>query len=127
MADEKQVTFDSGQYDKLVKEVVAKEEALFTQFLAPSGGVRLAPDLDSMVKIGSTEWPKVAAVTGQLKALGESAQKMNDGMSQDWQSFTDAAVEAKKVFEDTDDLAQYESSKFTSEFPDLKPQGGGAS
>lgn len=123
MADETKVTFDSAQYDKLIKMVDGKEKELYDKFLAASSSVRLAPDMGTMVKIGSTTWPKLDAVIKKLEKLGTDAEARNKGMSDDWQSFVEEAADARKVFEDTDDLAKYEASKFTSEYPDMGPQG----
>ncbi|MGW5649687.1 hypothetical protein ACWEV3_25145 [Saccharopolyspora sp. NPDC003752] len=122
MADEKQVKFDSGQYNNLLKDVDGQEEELNKKFLKASSGVRLASDFGGRVKIGSPSWSAIETFNGKMNSFGESTEKMNNGLSKEWRSFTKALNEAKKVFEDTDDLAQYEASKFTAEYPDLAPK-----
>lgn len=127
MADETKTKFDSGQYEKLIKNVDTHEDELRKQFLGASAGIRLAADLGERVHAGNPEWPAIQSLNESLGALGKSAETMNEKTSKDWRKFTEALNDAKRVFEDTDDLASYSATEFVQDYPDLSGQQAPAS
>ncbi|MGW5642786.1 hypothetical protein ACWEV3_17830 [Saccharopolyspora sp. NPDC003752] len=125
MADETTVTFDSGAYRQLNVFVDGKDVEVREKFLKASSGIRLDPELGNRVKVGNPSWIAVQNFNNSLKELGASGEQMNRNFAKDWHTFSKALVKAQRVFEETDDLASYEASKFNAEFPEFGTGGGG--
>jgi hypothetical protein len=123
----KVTAFDRGQYDNLIAWVDSVDEDLNKNLAKPKAGVRLDATLGSGIFPGSANWPPAALLVTNGKAFGTSVAARYADLSKDWEQFVTALRNARDVFENTNDLVNYDASKFVNEFPGvIQPGSSGA-
>jgi len=119
----KVTAFDRGQYDNLIAYVDGVDHDLNTNLAKPKAGVRLDGTLGSGIFPGSGSWPPAALLYNNAKAFGGSVAARYTDLSKDWEQFITALKGARDVFENTNDLVNYDASKFVTEFPGVIQPG----
>jgi hypothetical protein len=123
MADDSgQITeFDKSQYDMLISHLTIIDQALNTlpSALGPSADLKLDSSLSSKFHPGSQDWAVAKNFVTQATTFATSAHNRYTATESDVRSFYKALKEAEKVFEETDDLASYDASKFSRDHPDV--------
>jgi len=120
-------SFDRSQYDRLIRTIDGIDNSLSEQFLKPGVDIHLDETLGSRIKIGNSAWTVVSDFTAAAGKFGTSIDQQNEGFSDDWRDFIAALNEAKDVFEDTNNLANYSAKDFLEDYPDLGPDTGSTS
>jgi hypothetical protein len=121
--DGKIFKFDKGQYERLISFLTSDETTLSQQvMIQPNSEVDFT---DPRFLPGSTNWHPAAHLAEKAKALSTSIFDRLGEVDTEYTNFADALAEAKKVFEDTDDLAHYSATQFTEKFPDVAGGGPG--
>lgn len=109
--------FDKGKYEMLIGFLTGSENTLSTQIMIqPNTDVDFR---DPRFLPGSNNWHPASYLAAQVKALSTSVFDRLGEVDTELTSFVDVLKEAKKVFEDTDDLADYSATKFAEKFPDF--------
>jgi hypothetical protein len=119
----KVTAFDRGQYDNLIAYVDGVDQDLNTNLAKPKPGVRLDATLGSGIFPGSGNWPPASLLVNAGKAFGTSVAARYADLSKDWEQFITALKGARDVFENTNDLVNYDASKFVTEFPGVIQPG----
>src|SRR5690242_13741969 len=102
--------FDKGRYEQLIGYLNDSESTLSTQvMIQPNSPVDFT---DPQFPAGSSQWHPAAHLAEQVKVLGTSVFARLGEVDTEYTDFADALREAKKVFEDTDDLASYGAAAF---------------
>lgn len=117
--------FDQARYELLIGFLAGSESTLSQQIMIqPNSDVDFK---DPLFLAGSAGWHPAAHLTEQVKALSTSVFDRLGEVDTEYTQFADALVRAKKVFEDTDDLATYSAAQFSEKYPDVaggNPTGG---
>jgi hypothetical protein len=113
--------FDKGRYEMLIAFLAGNESTL-------SERIMIQPDSevdfrDPHFLPGSNNWHPASYLLTQVKSLSTSVFDRLGEVDTELTSFVDALKAAKKVFEDTDDLADYSAAKFAEKFPDFGGTG----
>jgi hypothetical protein len=117
------VKFDKGQYERLIGFLTSGETTLSQQvMIQPNTEVDFT---DPRFLPGSANWHPAAHLAEKVKALSTSVFDRLSEVDTEYTNFADTLAEAKKVFEDTDDLANYSAAQFTEKFPDVAGGGHG--
>ncbi|MBM7773656.1 hypothetical protein JOD54_003860 [Actinokineospora baliensis] len=114
------ITFDEERYNQLIRVLDDMEDAL-----------RLSTDSDTMpldsdftVQPGTQKWQTAINLVTKGKEFGGSVEQQNELIRQAIVKFRNALVAAKGIFKETDDLAEYDITRFIAEFPDFNVGGG---
>lgn len=107
------VKFDEGQYNQLINVIADVEAGVFNSVIM--GDVYLG----SVLKLqpSGQKWPPAVDLVKWGSDFGGSVDTQTTSLGDSLSSFHDALEEAKAVFKNTDDLAAYDATKFTSEYP----------
>ncbi len=109
--------FDKGRYEMLIASLAGNENTLSQRIMIQSD---TAVDFrDPQFLPGSNNWHPASYLATQVKALSTSVFDRLGEVDTELTTFVDALKEAKKVFEDTDDLANYSATKFAEKFPNF--------
>jgi hypothetical protein len=119
--------FDSGQYDKLITWVNGVDDDLVKYINGPSPDVRIDATLGSGIHPGSPNWPPAKRFLDKATEFGKSWIEQSDALDKDWHQFTVALSGARDVFEDTNDLTNYNATTFLKDHPDVSGANGGPS
>jgi hypothetical protein len=127
MADDsgKVISFDKEHYDWLIRYLNSVDDGINTTptALGPTAGLKLDPTLSTLLKPGSQNWDAAKNLITQAGTFGGSAHTRYTTVEQDIRTFVKALKDAEGVFENTNDLANYDAGKFQSDYPDV---GGAA-
>lgn len=125
MGDHHITSFDKAHYNQLIAYLNGVDESINKEPIAlgPSADLKLDATLATRLKPGSTNWDVAKNFATQAGTFGNSAHARYTGVEQEVRTFMTALVNAADVFDDTDDLANYDASKFRQEYPDV---GGGS-
>src|SRR5262249_24925468 len=105
------VKFDKGQYERLIGFLNSSETTLSQQvMIQPNSEVDFT---DPRFLPGSANWHPADHLAKKVQALSTSIFDRLGEVDTEYTNFADALVEAKKVFEDTDDLANYSAAQFS--------------
>jgi hypothetical protein len=123
MADDSgQITeFDKSQYDLLIKNLTDIDDNLNKSpwALGPSADLRLDNSLSSKFHPGSQDWSVAKNFVTQATTFATSAHNRYTTIESDVRNFSKALKDAEDVFDETDDLATYDASKFSRDHPDV--------
>ncbi|MFC4852604.1 hypothetical protein [Actinophytocola glycyrrhizae] len=107
------VKFDEGQYNQLINVIADVEAGVFDSVVM--GDVYLGTELK--LQPSGQKWPPAVDLVNKGSGFGGSVDTQNTSLGDSLSSFHDALEEAKAVFKNTDDLAAYDATKFTTEYP----------
>ena len=110
----KNITFDKTQYDKLIADLVALEDSL--KHDATKHGMPIDEDFSPVP--GSAGWV-LADLQTKGKALGASVKKQDLSIQEELDNFITALKNARSIFDETNDLANFSITTFLSEYPEL--------
>ncbi|MDA3628111.1 hypothetical protein OU415_21940 [Saccharopolyspora sp. WRP15-2] len=115
------IKFDEGQYNQLLAVLGDIKSTVRT---APSQG---PADLDAELQLQPTgqTWEPATKLVKWGATFGGTVQTENKSLKKALDTLHDSLEKAKEVFKETDDLAAYDASKFTTEYPGFT--GGGMS
>ncbi|WP_026422622.1 hypothetical protein [Actinokineospora inagensis] len=112
------ITFDENQFDQLATMLDQLEDMV----LHHSTNSDTNPlNADFTLLPGTPKWQAAQDMLSKGKHFGGSVQQQNDALRQAIVKFRNALFAAKGVFNETNDLAQYDVNRFVAEFPDLNP------
>ncbi|MGH3380326.1 MAG: hypothetical protein ACRDP6_36890 [Actinoallomurus sp.] len=113
--------FDKGHYDQLIKFLADVDNDVNTnpQALGTSAALKLDSTLNTRLKPGSQDWSVAKDFATRAGSFGNSAHTRYTAVEQDVRTFTTALKGAEDVFENTDDLANYDASQFVDDYPDV--------
>lgn len=114
----KNITFDKAQYDKLIADLVALEDSL--KHDATKHGMPIDEEFNPVP--GTAAWV-LADLQTKGKALGASVKKLDGTIADQLDNFITALKNARSIFDETNDLAQFSITDFLSEYPDLGSGG----
>ncbi|MER6992727.1 hypothetical protein ABT337_30005 [Saccharopolyspora hirsuta] len=115
------IQFDEGQYNQLI--AVIAEIRSGARGAIEHGGVYLDAELQ-LQPTGQT-WEPATRLVKWGSTFGGTVDTENKSLRKALSQFEDALEKAKEVFKETDDLAAYDATKFTTEYPGFN--SGGAS
>lgn len=117
--------FDKTHFDQLIRYLMSVDDNVNTSpsALGPSADLKLDPTLSTMFKPGSQNWTAAKNLLAQAGTFGNSAHTRYTTVEQDVRKFVNALKGAEGVFENTNDLATYDASKFESDYPDVAGAG----
>jgi hypothetical protein len=103
------------------------DEASYNQLIAVIGGMKSGLDdsykidvvyLDSelLVQPDGQKWPPAQKLVSRGGLFGGSVKRESDALEKSLSTFHTALEQAKGVFKETNDLAAYDATKFTSEY-----------
>ncbi|OLR93343.1 hypothetical protein [Actinokineospora bangkokensis] len=115
------ITFDETKYNQLIKVMDDLEYSLLHN-ATTSDTVWL--DDSFTLQPGKQHWQPAVDLVTKGQKFGASVAAQNETLRQAIVKFRNALVEAKSVFKDHSDLANYEIGKFVAEFPDFNAGGG---
>ncbi|MFI7672973.1 hypothetical protein [Actinophytocola sp. NPDC049390] len=107
------VKFDEGQYNQLINVIADMEAGVFNSVVM--GDVYLGSEL-KLQPSGQT-WQPAVDLVSRGSNFGGSVDTQTTSLGDSLSSFHDALEDAKAVFKNTDDLAAYDATKFTTEYP----------
>ncbi|TQS40623.1 hypothetical protein [Cryptosporangium phraense] len=111
MADDKQLAFKAGDYDKLIKYYDDYSDAIVRDLMHDStNGPRLDESL--VFKPGSTGWDLAQSATTKVKALATGFNAQYKKLEAQYGDFAVKLTGARDVFDETDDLANYSAQEF---------------
>ncbi|MDN3359702.1 hypothetical protein [Actinomadura sp. DC4] len=123
MADDNEevTSFDKTHYEQLIHYLMSVDGGInkTPSALGPSADLKLDSTLQTLLKPGSQNWDPVKNLVAQAGAFGDSAHSRYTAVEQEIRVFVNALKDAENVFEDTDDLASYDATKFGDEHPDV--------
>jgi hypothetical protein len=116
--------FDKSHYDQLLTYLKSVDDGINTSTyaLGPSPNLKLDSTLSTTFHPGSDSWPLAKGFVAQAVKFGGSVNTRYVAVEQDTRTFHNALKNAEDVFDDTNDLATYDASKYRREHPDV---GGG--
>ncbi|WP_026422141.1 hypothetical protein [Actinokineospora inagensis] len=117
MAD---ITFDENRYDQLIDVLNQLEDLLLHQ---ATDSATNPLNADFSTQPGTQKWQAAQDLVTKGKHFGGTIDQQNESIRQAIVKFRNALVAAKGVFKETDDLAQYDISRFVAEYPDLNTAG----
>ncbi|MGI5229457.1 hypothetical protein [Actinoallomurus sp. CA-142502] len=126
MADGNITSFDKSHYEQLLtflKNIDTDVEGN-PQYLGPSADLKLDATLNSRFHPGSQEWSVCKDFLQQATSFGTSMHSRLANFDTDLRNFYSALKNAEAIFEKTDDLATYDASKFSQDYPDVTGGGG---
>jgi hypothetical protein len=128
MADGKgsMTTFDKAAYEKLITYLTSVDDNINANpsALGTTAELKLDTTLSTRLKPGTKNWPVVQNFTTAAGTFGDSAHQRYVAVEQEMRTFVNALNSAKNVFDDTNDLATYDASKFTGNYPDVGGSSG---
>ena len=101
--------FDKGQYERLIGFVNHWQTEADTRMTTPATAI----DADERFDAGSEQWPRASEVMSAVHAFAGGIHDGTKAISADLHEFVGNLKSVKDVFEDTDDLATLEASKFS--------------
>jgi hypothetical protein len=116
------VKFDEGQYNQLINVIADVEAGAFNSVVM--GDVYLGTEL-KLQPSGQT-WQPAVDLVGRGSTFGGSVDTQTTSLGDSLATFHDALEDAKAVFKNTDDLAAYDATKFTTEYPGFSGGVSGA-
>ncbi|GLY28940.1 hypothetical protein [Kineosporia sp. NBRC 101731] len=121
MPESKNIEFNKARYDQLTGFVDSIAEDINTDGIALgiTSGVKLDATLASTIRPGSQAWSVAKNFSTAAGVFGGSANQQYKLVADEHRLFADALVNASDVFQDTDDLATMEASKFQQQHPDV--------
>lgn len=121
MGDYHITSFDKAHYDQLINYLNSVDDGINRDPIAlgPSSDLKLDSTLGTRLKPGSQNWDVAKNFMTRAGAFGNSAYTRYTGVEQDIRTFVNSLKNAEGVFEDTDDLTQYDASRFTQDYPDV--------
>ncbi len=124
----KVTAFDRGQYDNLTNWVDGVDQDLNKNINRPKSGVRIDETLGSGILPGNTSWTPAKNLVTNATAFGKSWIEQSGALSKDWEQFVTALRGARDVFENTNDLTNYNATTFLNDYPAVAgPSNGGPS
>lgn len=114
----KNITFDKARYDALIRDLIELERSLVHE--ARRKGLPLDTDFNPVP--GTPGWI-LSDLNTRSKELANAIDKNGDALEVQLETFTAALQNARTVFEETNDLANYSVTKFLADYPEL---GAGA-
>ncbi|RFS45562.1 hypothetical protein [Micromonospora craniellae] len=118
------IIFDSATFDRLIKFMTECKRELDSTFLKATADLRLDNTLGEAIKPGSPTWPVVQAVKSQANTFGGDVRARLVKLSNEWDQYIKALIEAKAIFEESDNLATLSANELITDFPSLLPTGG---
>ncbi|GLZ38943.1 hypothetical protein [Actinokineospora sp. NBRC 105648] len=115
------ITFDEGRYNQLINIMTDMEYKLLHNATASDTNPL---DADFTLQPGTQKWQAAINLVAKGKTFGGSVAQQNELIRQAIVKFRNALEAARDVFKETDDLAQYDISRFVAEFPDFNAGGG---
>ncbi|WP_026422045.1 hypothetical protein [Actinokineospora inagensis] len=115
------ITFDEQRYNQLIGVLDNIENALLHTATASDTNPL---DADFTLQPGTQKWALAISLVSKGKTFGGSVAQQNEQIRQAVVKFRNALVAAKGVFKETDDLSQYDISRFIAEYPDFNAGGG---
>ena len=122
MDDSGKITsFDKSHYDQLITYLTTVDHVINTTpgALGPSADLKLDTTLGTRFHPGSGDWPVVKEFTAQAGKFGTSVHNRYTTVEKDVRTFYKALKGAEDVFDDTNDLTNYDASKFEQNYPDV--------
>ncbi|MBT0770187.1 hypothetical protein KIH74_14700 [Kineosporia sp. J2-2] len=121
MPDTRNFQFSKAEYDALMAYLSDVDEVLNTtpQLLGPSVDLKLDANLATAIRPGSQSWTIAKQFATQAGVFGASAQQQYTLTETEVRAFLTALKNASDIFQDTDNLATYEASKFSQNYPDV--------
>jgi hypothetical protein len=122
MDDSGKITaFDKDHYDQLITYLNGVNTDVNTSpsALGASANLKLDGTLDTMLHPGSQSWGVAQKLTGQAKTFGDSVHARYNSIETEVRTFNSALKDAEDVFNDTKDLATYDASQFSQNYPDV--------
>ncbi|PPK70915.1 hypothetical protein V5P93_002774 [Actinokineospora auranticolor] len=114
------ITFDETKYNQLIAVLDDMEHDLLHEATeSPTNPL----DGDFELQPGTQKWDAALDLVNKGKGFGGSVEQQNEKMRQAIVRFRNALVAAKDVFKETDDLAQYDITRFVAEYPDFNTGG----
>ncbi len=113
--------FDKAHYEQLIRFLTDVDDNLNhdPQALGVGANLKLDSTLGSRLHAGSQKWSVVQGFTDRAKSFGTSANARYTETESSVRTFATALNNAKDVFDETDDLATYDASKFVNDYPDV--------
>lgn len=115
------VAFDAATFDRLITFMTECKKELDEAFLSPYNEVPLTGELKTYLKPGSPDWDAASGLLESAGTFGTNAYAKIDALSREWGKYIHALIDAKAVFEKSNDLATLSASDFVSRFPGLAP------
>lgn len=115
------ITFDEEKYNRLIKAMDELEQGLLHK--ATKYGTTLL-NSELTLQPGTQQWEAAKTLVAKGREFGGSVEQQNELLRQAIVKFRNALVAAKAVFKETDDLAEYDISRFVAEYPDFNAGGG---
>ena len=114
-----QITFDTGQYDRLIGQVQGLATDLRSA-MAPGRTSALGPDLRLQPDVQKWNVSGDMAAAGQK--FGATVGDQGDELLTQLDNLYDALANARSVFQHASDLASISASQWAEECPDLCPE-----
>jgi hypothetical protein len=126
MADAPAIKYDKATFENLIKFIDDTEQLINKKVLTTTANT-LDGELGDYIKPGAPDWTPVKHLIEKASAFGGSVNEKFLALSDELAQYKKDLIDAKKVFEDTDDLAKVEASKFLEDHPGLlsSPAVGG--
>jgi hypothetical protein len=127
MDDSGKITaFDKDHYDQLITYIKGVDDDVNTApgALGATSGLKLDGTVDTMLHAGSKSWGTAQKLTGQAKVFGESVHNRYTAIENEMRTFGSSLKDAEDVFKDTNDLATYDASQFSQDYPDVGGSSG---
>ena len=115
------ITFDENRYNQLI---AAMDDLEYKLLHNATDSTTIPLDAEFTLQPGTQKWATATALVTKGKGFGGSVAQQNELLRQAIVKFRNALEAARKVFKDTDDLAQYDISRFIAEYPDFNAGGG---
>jgi hypothetical protein len=121
MADKNTTAYDKTFVTNIIRYLSSLDDTINTApwALGASPDLKLDASLQDLLKPGSQNWDPVKRLTSRAASFGNSANARNTAVAQELRAFTHALTEVSGIFDKTNNLADYEASKFGNEFPDI--------
>lgn len=118
MADAPAIKYDKATFEQLIK-FIDDTEQLISQKVLTIDANALDGELGDYIKPGSPSWTPVKNLISKANGFGGSVSEKFAALSDELAQYKKDLIDAKKVFEDTDDLAKVEAGKFLEDHPGL--------
>ncbi|HEY0537486.1 MAG TPA: hypothetical protein VGD53_03915 [Actinoallomurus sp.] len=118
--------FDKDHYDQLITYLKGVDDDVNSDpgALGSSSHLKLDDSVDTMLHPGSKSWGAAQRLTGQAKTFGGSVQSRYTSIENEVRTFGSSLKDAEDVFKDTQDLATYDASQFSQNYPDVGGSSG---